>query len=157
MYDDGDCDNDGGYKDFYFDYEGNYVDFNDHYDDENDGNCDYCRNENGDFEGDDMAMMTIMKAIKNKYDGSADNDVINSDPNNGNNDSGDDYHEDSDYEGIEDFVNGDNDALKMMSDDEQNRTEILFGLKHYKLIVTTIHNIQTYILRISDQPTLMRS
>ena len=25
---------------------------------------------------------------------------------------------------------------------EQNRTEILFGLKHYKLIVTTIHNIQ---------------
>ena len=25
---------------------------------------------------------------------------------------------------------------------KQNRTEILFGLKHYKLIVTTIHNIQ---------------
>ena len=30
----------------------------------------------------------------------------------------------------------------------QNRTEILFGLKHYKLIVTTIHNIQTFILRM---------
>ena len=28
------------------------------------------------------------------------------------------------------------------------RTEILFGLKHYKLIVTAIHNTQTYILRM---------
>ena len=34
--------------------------------------------------------------------------------------------------------------MSMLSDIriEQNRTEILFGLEHYKLIVTTIHNIQ---------------
>ena len=89
-----------------------------------------------------MAMMTIMKAIKIKYDGSADNDVSNNDPNNGNDNCDDDYHTDSDYEDIEDFVNGDNDALKMIYDDEQNRTEILYELQHYKLIVTSIHNIR---------------
>ena len=31
---------------------------------------------------------------------------------------------------------------KIQNRTEQNRTEILFGLKHYKLMVTTIHNIQ---------------
>ena len=116
--------------------------FNDHYDDENDDNGDYCRNEDGDLMAMIMAIMTKMKAIKIKYDGTDDNDVRSNDPNNGNNDCDGDFHKDSDYDSLEDFVNGDNDALKMIYDDEQNRTEILYELQHYKLIVTSIHNIR---------------